>query len=257
MSTVRSKDGTIIELTTSGRGPLVVLVGGALQHKSDQVTARLSGALAGQFTVVSYDRRGRGGSGDTPPYAVEREIEDLDAVIRNFGSDAAVFGNSSGGILALLAAARLRNISRVAVYEAPFIAMSDAAAYEAQLRTLIDARQNGKAVTLFLERIGVPAPFRAIMHVMPMWSGLKALAPTLAYDARIVGDGAVPPELRQVAVPALLLTGTDARMQAAAARVREVVPSARVSVLEGQKHNVDPRVLAAALSEFFTNGRTQ
>ena len=250
MSTVTSNDGTKIDFTTTGSGPAVVLVGGALQHKSDHLMGRLAPVLAGSFTVVSYDRRGRGASGDTPPYAVDREIEDLDAVIRNAGGNAFVFGNSSGGILALLAAARLRSIAKVAVYEAPFIPTSDWAAYEKQLERHINASEPGKAVMLFLERIGVPAFFRAIMRVTPMWSGLKALAPTLVYDARIVGDGSVPAELRHVTAPALVITGSDARMQAAAARVREVVPSARVSVLKGQKHDVDPRVLGAALSEF-------
>lgn len=257
MPAVTSKDGTKIAYTRSGDGPVVILVGGALQHKSDHLMGRLAPLLAKDFTVVSYDRRGREDSSDTKPYTIEREVEDLEAIIKDVGGPACVFGNSSGGTLALMAATKLPGITKLAVYEAPYVPeqqLGNAAEYLAQLKKLITANQPGRAVKLFLKRIGMPTPMITIMSVTPMWPKLKALAPTLVYDALIVDDGTVPKQLKEIAAPILVLSGNSARMQQAAKAVSEVLPNAQRQVLEGQTHDVKPGALAPALIEFFKEG---
>ncbi|MDB5179337.1 MAG: alpha/beta hydrolase [Patescibacteria group bacterium] len=255
MSAATSKDGTKITYIQEGNGPVLVLVGGALQHKSDQLMAGLAPLLAKEFTVVSYDRRGRGESTDTQPYAVEREIEDLEAVIKEVGGAAFVFGMSSGGSLVLLAASKVPSIKKIATYEAPFVSEqevgSNAAEYITGLKEAVAAGQHGKAVKLFMKRIGMPAPMVAIMSLTPMWPKLKALAPTLVYDALIVGDGSVPKQLSSVTAPVMLITGTSDQMKNAAKAALGVLPNAARQVLEGQSHNIKPAALAPALSKFF------
>jgi len=257
---VVSNDGTTIAYTRQGKGPVVVLVGGALQTKSDHLMGALAPLLAQDLTVVSYDRRGRGDSGEGLPYAVEREVDDLEAVIAQNGGRASVFGNSSGGALALLAASMSRSVTRVAVYEVPFIPdaqLGSAAEYLEQLRMFSAANQPGRAVELFLKRIGVPAPFRVLIRFTQMWSELTAVAHTLEYDARIVGDGSVPAQLKILSVPTLALTGGSARMQEAAKALLATVPHGQHRILDRQTHDPNPRILATALVEFFAdvNGR--
>jgi pimeloyl-ACP methyl ester carboxylesterase len=258
MHTVVSKDGAIIAYERTGAGPTVILVGGALQHKSDQLMRRLAPLLAKDFTVISYDRRGRGESTDENSYAPDREIEDLEALIKEAGGPAYAFGMSSGGILTLLAAMKLPDIAKVAVYEAPFISQqqigTSAAKYIAELKKAIAADQRGNAVKLFMKRIGMPAAMLFIMRLTPMWPQLKALAPTLVYDALIVGDGTVPKQLSSVNIPTLLLTGTSNQMKDAATAAIHVLPNVRHQILEGQTHNVKPDVLAPALTSFFKRG---
>lgn len=254
MPMVTSKDGTELAVIKNGKGPVVILVGGALQTKSDHLMGKLIPLLARDFTVVSYDRRNRGDSSDTAPYEVEREIEDLDAVIRSTGGPAFVFGNSSGGNLALLAAASLQNITKVAVYEAPFIperTPGDGREYVAALEKLVAEGKNGKAVKMFLKRIGMPAPMVAAISIMPAWAGMKELAPSLVYDGHVVGDGSVPRQLADITVPVLIATGASEQMKTAGASVATVVAGAERQILEGQSHDVNPEVLAAALVKFF------
>lgn len=249
-----SKDGTKISYIKSGEGPVVVLVGGALQTKSDKVMAGLMPLLSKDFTAVSYDRRGRGESSDAGAYAPEREIEDLEAVIAEVGGSAYVFGNSSGGNLVLIAAAKSPRIQKVAVYEAPFISDAQLGSAKEYIAALQEANTNndpGKALKLFFKRIGVPSPIVLGMSFTPMWSGLKAVAPTLVHDAIIVGDGGVPKELGTISVPVLALTGADDRMKRVAESLVATIPSAKHQVLEGQTHDVKPDVLAQALSTFF------
>lgn len=249
-----SKDGTKISYIKSGKGPVVVLVGGALQTKSDKLMAGLMPLLSSDFTVVSYDRRGRGESSNADAYAPEHEIEDLEAVIAEVGGSAYVFGNSSGGNLALIAAAKLPRIQKVAVYEAPFISDTQLGSAKEYIANLQEANTNndpGKALKLFFKRIGVPSPIVLGMSFTSMWSGLKAVAPTLLHDAIIVGDGGVPKELGTISVPVLALTGTDDWMKLAAKLLVTAVPRATHQVLDGQTHDVKPDVLASALSKFF------
>jgi pimeloyl-ACP methyl ester carboxylesterase len=258
-TTTTSQDGTTIAFTTMGSGPAIILVGGALEHKSDQLMSALAPLLAKEFTVVSYDRRGRGDSTDTPPYTIDREIEDLESVIRDNGRSAYVFGMSSGGTLGLLAASRLAGIAKLAVYEAPFIPEqltgSSAADYLAQLKTAVAGDDRGGAVKIFLKRIGMPAVVVAIMRLTPMWRRLKALAPTLIYDAVVVSDGSVPTQLSAVTIPVLLLTGTSDQMQNGAKAALRTLPNAQHQILKGQTHNVKAAALAPSLAKFFRESK--
>ena len=260
MNQVRSKDGTTIAFDRSGQGPAVILVGGAFQYRAiDPPTAQLAALLAEQFTVLRYDRRGRGDSGDTPPYAMEREIEDLDALIKEAGGSACVFGMSSGGALALGAAAQGLAISKLAVYEVPFHSGDEQARraaqhYSRELRTLLSQGRRGDAVALAMTTWGTPAEAVAGMRQTPIWPLFEAVAPTLAYDDAIMGDGTVPTQrLAAITVPTLVMAGgaSPAFMQDAAQAVAHALPNAKLRTLEGQTHDVAPQVLAPVLLEFF------
>jgi alpha-beta hydrolase superfamily lysophospholipase len=208
--------------------------------------------------VLNYDRRGRGDSGDTPPYAIEREVEDLQAVITLAGGSAAVFGNSSGAVLALHAAAAGLPITRLALWEPPFMVDPDAPhrqqAYVARLTELLDAGRRGDAVALFMRSIGLPDEMIAGMRRAPMWPDVEALAPTLAYDATVMGDSMVPTGLvAAVKAPTLVLDGSETGAWAAssARALAAALPDPRRHTLDGQAHNVAWDVLAPVLREFF------
>jgi pimeloyl-ACP methyl ester carboxylesterase len=177
MDRVISKDGTTIAFDPSGKGPSVVLVGGALSDRS--AAGPLAALLAPHFTVFSYDRRGRGDSGDTPPYKVEREVEDIEALIEKAGGSAFVFGVSSGAALALQAATHLKSIKRLALYEPPFIVNDTRppvpADFVIQIEKLLAAGCRGDVVELFMTQgVGVPAEFIAAMRQDPSWSKLES-----------------------------------------------------------------------------------
>lgn len=258
MSTVISKDGTVIAFERSGRGKPLILVDGALCSRAFGPSAKLVQQLARDFTVYAYDRRGRGGSGDMQPYAKEREVEDIDALIRNAGEPVFVLGLSSGAALALEAAASGLAIRKLAVYEPPFVADDKVqhGGHGPELRGLIGAGRRGAAVTYFMRKmVGVPAFFVAIMRLMPgMWSKLKAVAHTLPYDAAVMGDFSVPTSrLAAVTVPTLAIDGekTDVRIIRAVEAVAQAVPNAQRRTLKGQTHNVKAEVLAPVVVEFF------
>lgn len=263
MKTVTSKDGTTIAFDRSGEGPAIVLVGGAFQHRAiDTSTARLAERLAPNFTVYHYDRRGRGESGDTAPYAVNREIEDIDALIQDAGGSAYVFGMSSGAVLALHAAAAGLAITKLALYEPPFIVDDSRPPvpkdYTRRLAGLLAEGRRGDAVELFMtEAVGMPAEAVAPMRGAPFWSAFESVAHTLPYEAAIMGDtlsGRPLPAGRwaAVTVPTLVVDGgasPDWARNAVEALV-EVLPDAQRRTLEGQTHQVDPEVLAPGLAEF-------
>lgn len=259
MNTLTSRDGTSIGYARQGRGPAVVLVDGALCHRGFGPLSTLAGLLASDFAVFTYDRRGRGESGDTSPYAVDRELEDLAAVIAAAGGTAAVYAISSGAALALEAAARRLPISRLAVFEPPFRSAGEAVAgrgaYSERLREALAAGRRGEAVALFLTTTGMPDGAIAGMRASPAWPMLEAIAPTLAYDDAIMGDRHLPAErLASVATPTLVLSGgaSPEAMRRAAADVVRAVPGAEHRVLEGETHAAPPEVLAPVLREFFT-----
>lgn len=261
MQTVTSKDGTAIAFDKSGQGPVLILVGGAFQYRAfDQRTTQLAALLAPHFTVFHYDRRGRGDSGDTQPYAVQREIEDLDALIDAAGGSAFVFGNSSGAVLALDAAADGLAITKLALFEPPFSLDENtrlaAAKYTKQLTALLAEGRKGDAAALAMTHFGSPADMVAGMRAAPIWPMFEAVAPTLAYDDAIMGDGAVPTgRLASVRVSTLVLGGgaSPAFMQNAARATAEALPKAHYRTLEGQTHAVAIEVLAPVLVEFFKN----
>jgi pimeloyl-ACP methyl ester carboxylesterase len=257
---VISKDGTTIAFDRSGEGPAIILVGGAL---SDRSAGRpLAALLAPRFSVFSYDRRGRGDSSDTAPYAVEREVEDVEALIDEAGGSASVFGMSSGAVLALEAARRL-SIARLALYEPPFIVDDSRAPvpedYVKQLKELVASGHRGDAVEYFMTKaVDVPAEYVAQMRNAPSWRAMEALAHTLVYDGAIMGNtlsGKPLPAERwvSVTVPTLVMDGGDSPAWAhnGVQAIADILPNAQRRTLAGQTHAVAPEVLAPVLAEFF------
>jgi pimeloyl-ACP methyl ester carboxylesterase len=262
MNTVTSRDGTAIAFEHLGSGQPLILVDGALCSRAFGPMPKLAPLLAQHFRVYMYDRRGRGGSADTKPYAKEREVEDLDALIGEAGGSAHVLGLSSGASLAIEAAASGLAIEKLAVYEPPYMispqdsARHAKAAHEAQLTRLIAAGRNGDAVKYFMrDMVGVPAIFVFMMRFMPgVWSKLQAAASTLPYDAAIMGDFSLPAQrLARVRTPTLVIGGgkSEARLRAAVDAAAKAIPNARQRTLKGQTHNVKPEVLTPVVTEFF------
>ena len=254
MSHVTSKDGTTIAYERQGSGPALILVGGGLDDGAEN--APLAAELARSFTVFNYARRGRGDSGDTLPYAVEREIEDLQALVAEAGGTAHLYGVSSGGALALEAAAAGVAIDRIAVYEVPY---SIATApqwreYAERLGVALAEGRRGDAVELFMRVAGASDASVAAARSSPLWPGLEALAHTLAYDAACLGDGLPPARFATIAQPTLVATGGGAEFfEQAGDAVAASLPNAERLVMPRQSHVADPQAVAPVL-ERFLNG---
>jgi pimeloyl-ACP methyl ester carboxylesterase len=252
IETAVSKDGTVIGYSRLGKGPALVLVDGAMCSRAFGPMGTLAEALSPRFTVYTYDRRGRGASGDTLPYAVSREIEDIEAVIARAGGSAYLYGISSGAALAVQAAAASSRIEKLAIYEPPFVA--GMAEYGKQLHELLAADRRGDAVELFLTTVGTPPQAITGMRAAPIWQLMEAIAPTLAYDSDILADGSMPTgQAGRVKVPALVMAGgaSPEALRAAARAAASAIPHARLRILEGQTHNVSPEALAPVLADFF------
>lgn len=255
MDRILSADGTPIAYRRQGEGPPLVLVGGALSTAATD--APLAALLAPRFTVVTYDRRGRGASGGGAD-GVRREIEDLTAVVGAAGHGVSVFGMSSGGALALEAAAAGLPVGLLAVYEPPYTPGASGLRFKARctdrLHRLLAAGDRAGAVELFLTTTGVDTATVARMRRARLWPGLEALADTLAYDDALLGDGAVPAE-RFAAVTArtLVVCGgfSSAPARASTRTLAEALPRARHRTLTGQTREVAPQVLAPVLADFF------
>jgi pimeloyl-ACP methyl ester carboxylesterase len=263
MKTVTSKDGTIIAYDQSGKGPVVILIDGALQYRAfDQGMAQLADLLAPHFTVIHYDRRGRGDSTDTQPYALEREIEDIEALIDEAGGTAFVYGISSGAALAMEMAIQLSDkIKKLAMYEAPYnddpTAQKAWREYTKQLSELLAADRKGDAVGLFMMFVGASADQVEAMHQHPMWPLWEAVAPTLAYDhiAALGEDASVPTErAAKVNVPTLVMDGSESFpfMHITAAKLTKAIPNVQHRTVQGQTHEVASDALAPVLIEFFS-----
>ena len=258
MPHVISRDGTRIAYEQSGAGKPVVLVDGAMGSRSLGFSRRLAALLAKDFRVTIYDRRGREDSGDTLPYGVEREVEDIAALIDAGGGEAALYGISSGAALALEAAVRLDDrVRAVALYEPPYND-EDAdlwRAYQRDLSELLVAGRRGEAVALFMTFVGVPPEQIAPMRGTPVWSAFEASAPTLAYDAAVLGeDRAVPTDrAAHLRVPALVMNGSASFpfMRDTARSLAEAMPTGRYRELPGQRHDVEAEVIAPVLADFF------
>jgi pimeloyl-ACP methyl ester carboxylesterase len=259
---VRSKDGTEIAFDRTGDGPALVLVGGAW---NDRMSATpLAQPLASEFSVYTYDRRGRGDSGCTEPYAVEREIEDLEAVIEAAGGSAYAFGHSSGGALALEATAAGAPISKLAVYEIPYIVDDSrpplASDYIEHLEELVAAGKRREVFEYFMtEAVGMPEEMAKSMADSPMVEGMLGLAHTVAYDGRVMLRGSMYGQqlparyCHEVTVPALVMDGgnSPARMRNSARALVGILPDVQYRTLEGQDHAAAPELVAPALEEFF------
>lgn len=261
MQTVTSKDGTKIAYEKIGQGPAVILTTGATGTRAyDTELAKL---LSSNFTVYYFDRRGRGDSTDTLPYSVEKEVEDIEALIAEAGGSVYLYGISSGACLTLEAASLLgKKVTKLALYEAPYDESEEGKKkwkeYTTKLNELISAGDRSSAIELFMKFVGVPDEMLAGMKNSPMWSGMEQVAPTLVYDAACIGDDRLVPVERAAKITARTLVmdgGASLQimpfMHESAEKIAKAIPNAKRQTLEGQTHNVDMKVLASALTEFF------
>nr|WP_203873439.1 alpha/beta hydrolase [Planobispora takensis] len=251
-----SRDGTRIAFEKAGTGPTLVLVDAAGGFRGFGPMGSLARHLADRFTVVAYDRRGRGESGDTPPYAVEREVEDLAAVIEATGGRAFVHGFSSGAVLGLLGAAAGLPIPMLSLLEPPIVLdrpqEDDQGDLAAEIDELVAAGRRADAVEHFHRSIGVPEEMTAGMRQAPFFPALEGIAHTLAYDSRVTA--AVSREtLQAVTAPALVVNSeaSDDRLRGWAEEVAAALPRGRHLALKGDWHGVPDEVLAPALADFF------
>jgi len=268
MKSVVSADGTRLALDQVGAGPPVVFVGGALSHRRSNGFAELAALLAERFTVVNYDRRGRGDSEDAPAYSVERELEDLAAVIGRAGGSAHVYGMSSGGVLALRAAAAGVAIDRLVAYEPPFVVSHDAHVpppdFGEKLRRLLADGDRDRAAEYFMRHgVGAPAPAIAMLRLArPIWRQLTAVAHTLPYDHAtmngwLTGTPLAAEPWVSLPTPTLVIEGarSPASLKAASAQLAERLPHARRCTLPGQAHDPAPEALAPVITGFLAGER--
>jgi len=261
MKKVISKDGTMIAFDQSGQGPALILVDGALQYRAfDQGMVPLADLLAKEFTVIHYDRRGRGDSTDTQTFAVAREIEDIEALIDETGGPAFVYGISSGAALAFEAALALGSkVRKLAIYEAPYNDDESARKawkeYRRQLNELFAAGRGGDAVGLFMMLVGASAEDVEGMRQHPMWPLWESVGLTLAYDAAALGEDASVPSQKaaRLAMPTLVMDGSESYpfMHTTAVALANAIPHVQHCTLEGQTHEVAPEALAPVLIDFF------
>jgi pimeloyl-ACP methyl ester carboxylesterase len=220
----------------------------------------LAKLLSKHFTVVTYDRRGRGDSGDNKPYAVEREIEDIEALIDGMGGFAYLYGISSGASLALEAAIKLgAKVKKLAIYEAPYksgeTAPEEWREYNKQLTKFLSTNRGGDAVALFMTFVGTPTDQIEGMRKASMWSMFEAVAPTLAYDSAAMGaDRSVPTErISRINAPTLVMHGGAGHpfMKQTALTLSKAIPNAEFRTLKGQTHAIASEAIAPVLAEFF------
>lgn len=256
MQTVISKDGTQIVYEKRGNGPVLILTLGALNKRGSG--KKLAQQLTDHFTVVSYDRRGRGDSTDTLPYKTEKEVEDLAALIEALGENVFIYGHSSGAVLALLAAEELKDkVSGLALYELPYDsdeqAQKVAKEYRTTLKHLLAEGKSGEAVTSFIKPFGVTDKQIAAMQRMPLWKGLTDMAHTLVYDTVELMEQYPKMVIRDIKVPVLVMYGTSspAFMAETAEQLAHTLPHATLLPLDGQNHDVKAEVLAPHLITFF------
>ncbi|MFF3018252.1 alpha/beta fold hydrolase [Streptomyces sp. NPDC057939] len=266
MFKVISSDGTAIAFERHGdTGPTLILVGGTLMTRARH--APLASLLARDFTVINYDRRGRGDSGDSDVYDVQREIDDLDALIELAGGPVRLFGMSSGAVLALEAVARGSAVSALALYEPPFIVDRTRpplpADYVTRVKALIARGDTTEALTYFLTTgLAMPREAVAAMRDTPVWAAWEATAPTLPYDGQLMRDtmtGRPLPTDRWQSVKVSVLVGHgsagETYMTNGAKELASHGDNYTLRALPGQNHNVDPHVLAPVLTTFFTAAR--
>jgi pimeloyl-ACP methyl ester carboxylesterase len=247
---LRSADGTSIAFEWTGTGPALILVDGAMCYRGAGPMGPLAALLASEFTVFTYDRRGRGQSADTSPYAIDREIEDLAALVEAAGGSAYAYGVSSGAVLALLGAERGLDIPALALFEPPLSAQPGN--LRAELAELVAAGRMGDAVEHFQLSIGIPAEAVAEMRHAPFRAALEAIAPTLVYDTTITGSLPID-RLASIGTPALVVASAESAgpLRSAAEAVAHALPNGRHITLPGRFHDVPAEDLAPALGEFF------
>ena len=257
MKTATSKDGTALAYDVYGSGPALIYITGAGCFRSMKPTVRSAKVFANEFTVFNYDRRGRGDSGNALPYALEREVEDIEAMIDAAGGRACLFGHSSGAVLALESAMRLGDkVAKIVMYDPPYVhdetAKAEYGHLSRKVSKLLEEGKNAEAMNGFLKGIGIPRVFIFLIRLSRDWKTMVALAPTLAYDIALTSD--MPPIERasRVAVPTQIVVGekSPASILAVAEPLAKAIPSAKFVRLEGQDHMVDAKALLPLLSSF-------
>ncbi|MDF2684041.1 MAG: alpha/beta hydrolase [Brevibacillus sp.] len=250
MSQVVSKDGTVIEFDRTGSGPPLILVLGAFNDRT--TGAPLAKHLERNFTVINYDRRGKGASGDTMPYSIEKEIDDLNTLIEEAGGSPLVFGYSSGAILALKATANKSAISKLVLYEPPFGKL-DSRIVD-RLEELVNVGNRGEAVEYFQSKmVGIPDEIVAQLRHAPFRPHLEAIAHTTVYDTKIVGASLLPEELNGITTPVLVIAGEQSSDQFKQSNqsLSTLLPNGQYVCLEGQSHHIDASVLAPVITQYF------
>jgi pimeloyl-ACP methyl ester carboxylesterase len=263
MPTVTSKDGAKISYDIKGKGPAVILVAGATQHRAiDEQTPIMAEMLSDRFTIINYDRRGRGESTDGGKYAVAREIEDIAALIEAAGGSAALYGMSSGCVLALEAAAALPNVTKVFGYEPPVDPEEKEANARkglAEMEALAAKGQGAAMMEKFMGEVGMPPDQLEGFKQSPGWPAYASVGHTLAYDYRIMAEAIVgdrlPERWKNIRVPVMIANGDASYgfMGPGADYVARAIPGAKRQTLPGQSHEVDPKVLVPVLTEFFSS----
>lgn len=257
-TTAISKDGTTIAYEKTGKGPGIILVSGALSHRKLSGEKELAAMLAKKITVIFYDRRGRGESTDTKPYAVEREIEDIEALVDKAGGSAYLYGSSSGAALALLAAEKLgsERIKKLALYEPPY-GSDTQQKFAREKNKVIELVGNGKpgdAIIFFMEELGTTPDKIEAMKKSPEWNEMVRIGHTLVYDFEILGDGEVPVDIaKNITIPTLIMDGEKSFefMHATADTVAKIIPGAVRKTIKDQTHNLAPEAVAPELLNFF------
>lgn len=259
MTSVISKDGTSIVYDQKGNGPAVILVDGAFCSKDFGPMPKIVPLLSQKFRVISYDRRARGASGDTKPYAVEREIEDIEALIDMAGGTAFLFGISSGAILSIKAVAYGLNIDRLALLEPPFVGnvkQKRPSNSVEQLKQMISEGRKGDAVNFYLRKVmGMPVFITWILRLTPNWSKMKANANSLPYDATVCGDFNLPFKLinKKLTIPTIVIDSSKSpkMLREAVQSVAEILPNGQRITLSGAIHEVPPKILVPVLTDFY------
>jgi pimeloyl-ACP methyl ester carboxylesterase len=261
MPLINSKDGTTIAYDKIGKGPSIILVNGALGHRKLHGEKELALMLANNFTVVYYDRRGRGESADTKPYTVEKEIEDIEVLINEAGGKVFLYGTSSGAALALLTVNRLgsQKVMKLSMYEPPYEAYvkkgkSDFVEIKKKINELVDAGKPGDAVALFFESVGTPPDVIQGMRTSPDWKQIENVGATLVYDFEVLGNGGVPQDVaKNISIPTLVIDGAKSFdfVHATADTLSKFITGSRRKTLEDQPHQVSASVVAPVLAEFF------
>lgn len=258
MKTIQSKDGTTLAYDIYGSGPALIYITGASCFRSFMPVVQDAKAFAKEFTVYNYDRRGRGDSSDTQPYAIEREVEDIEALIDAAGGKANLYGHSSGAVLALEAALDLGGdrVDKVVMYDPPYVhdeaERSEYGKLSQQVRDLLRVGKNARAMTTFLKGIGMPKLFVYLVRLMPGWRTMAALAPTLAYDIALTRN--LPPVVRaaRITVPVQLIVGekSPAGIHDVANQLVKAIPGATFIQLAGQGHMAGAKAILPVLAGF-------
>jgi pimeloyl-ACP methyl ester carboxylesterase len=258
MARVTSKDGTTIAFEKAGSGPAVIIVNGALAHRNLFGDKALVERLSKHFTTYVYDGRGRGESTDVQPYAVEREIEDIESLINEAGGRAYLYGPSGGAALALQAAAKLgqAKVQKLVLYEPPYgLERQQFDKLKQRVNELIRKGQPGEAAAFHLSAVGTPPDVLEGMKSSPEWEAIKKIDFTLAYDYEVLGDGAIPRDIvKAIAVPTLVMDGEKGVpfIHATVDQIAKLIPRAQRKTLKGQTHQAEADAVAPVLIEFFT-----